>query len=106
MAESCLEETAELLPSGEEKAAQCAAAAQACEQTVYLQLGHSVSSVQKVLLLVEPKDQSCERASLCEEALDWIRKGSWGHGNQNSWFGKSNNMDEMATQGDSAVEDI
>lgn len=34
VAESCLEETAELLPSGEEKAAQCAAAAQACEQTV------------------------------------------------------------------------
>eukprot|EP00435_Cladocopium_sp_Y103_P008642 s2162_g2.t1 len=52
-----MQATAELLPFGEDKAAQCAAAAQA-------------------LLRAEPQRQNGETASsLCEEALDWIRRG-------------------------------
>lgn len=52
-----MQETAELLPFGEDKAVQCASAAQA-------------------LLRAEPQRQNRETASsLCEEALDWIRRG-------------------------------
>lgn len=52
-----MQETAELLPFGEDKALQCASAAQA-------------------LLRAEPQRQNRETASsLCEEALDWIRTG-------------------------------